>query len=284
MVNLSRYLRNRRYFEIGFWTLYFLIQGFTNAAVVRADFERGGLSFVPGEPLLLEFSSMAAMALLLPAIIAFDRRYPLRLAELRRALPVHLLATAVYTLGHVLLMVGIRQLLYPTLLVIGYQVDDWPAKLGYEYLKDFRAYAGILATIYLYRFVLLRLQGEASVLAEPEDSPAAAAEPRPQRLLVKKLGKEFLVNVDDIEWLAAAGNYVNLHIGIRTYPLRGTLSGIERLLDTQRFVRVHRSYIVNLDQIDEIEPTENGDARIKLQQGVQIPLSRRYREALRERI
>ncbi|MDO5610655.1 MAG: LytTR family DNA-binding domain-containing protein [Pseudomonadota bacterium] len=68
------------------------------------------------------------------------------------------------------------------------------------------------------------------------------------------------------------------------YPLRSTIGGIQAQLDPAQFVRVHRSHIVNLRFIESIEPTESGDARIRLQDGREIPCSRRYRDALRQEI
>jgi DNA-binding LytR/AlgR family response regulator len=122
-----------------------------------------------------------------------------------------------------------------------------------HYLRHHRSYevmlavavVSISAAVYAYRYVLLRLQGEARVQAEPEAGPAESTD-RPQRFLVRKLGKEFLIAAGDIEWLEAQGNYVNLHVRGRAYPLRSTMTAIEQLLDPVKFARVHRSYIVNL--------------------------------------
>jgi Response regulator of the LytR/AlgR family len=106
---------------------------------------------------------------------------------------------------------------------------------------------------------------------------------RPERFLVRKLGRDFLVNAREIEWLQASGNYVNLHVRGRDYPLRTTMAAIKDRLDPVRFVRVHRSYFVNLDYLAEIEPLETGDARLILRDGARVPCSRRYRTPLRER-
>ena len=99
---------------------------------------------------------------------------------------------------------------------------------------------------------------------------------------VRKLGKEFLVAANDIEVLQASGNYVNLRVRGREYPLRSTMAAIEPRLDPARFVRVHRSYMVNLDHVAEIEPLDTGDARLTMHDGSRVPCSRRYREALRK--
>jgi DNA-binding LytR/AlgR family response regulator len=84
----------------------------------------------------------------------------------------------------------------------------------------------------------------------------------------------------DIEWLEAAENYVNLHVRGRVYPLRSTMSAIQERLDPQCFVRVHRSHIVNLDFLDQIEPLDTGDARLVLKDGSRVPCSRKYRGML----
>ena len=76
---------------------------------------------------------------------------------------------------------------------------------------------------------------------------------------------------------------MNLRVRGRDYPLRSTLASIETCPDPGRFVRVHRSDILNLDGVLEIEPLESGDARAKMGDGSQVPVSRRYRDELRKR-
>src|SRR3546814_328984 len=108
-----------------------------------------------------------------------------------------------------------------------------------------------------------RLQGVPGLLDAPHDGSATGREARPERCLVRKLGRGFLVAASDIEWLQAAGNYVNLRVRGRDYPLRSTIAGIAAQLDPDRFVRIHRSYIVNLDTVASIEPLDSGDARVQ---------------------
>src|SRR4030095_11801648 len=135
------------------------------------------------------------------------------------------------------------------------------------YLKDIRSYFGLVATMEAYRWFLRRWQGEASVLAPPDDAPAPIAPERPESFLVRKRGKEFLIAANDVEALQASGNYVNLRVRGRDYPLRSTMAALETQLDPTRFVRVHRSHMVHLDCIAEIEPLETGDARVVLRDG-----------------
>jgi DNA-binding LytR/AlgR family response regulator len=180
-------------------------------------------------------------------------------------------------------MVGLRILAYRTQ-GADYDFGSWPKELFYEYLKDIRSYAGMVAIIEIYRFVLRRLQGEASLLDVPDDGAPVEPVDRPERFLVRKLGREFLVAAADIEWLQASGNYVNLRVRAHDYPLRSTIAGIESKLDPRRFARIHRSYIVNLDHVASIEPLDTGDARVHLKDGSVLPCSRRQRDALRGRV
>jgi hypothetical protein len=219
--------------------------------------------------------------LLIPFIQAVERRWPFRFDTWRHSLPRHLLASLAFSLMHVAGMVELRKLAY-ALVGWHYRFGAWWPNFGYEYLKDIRNYFLIIALICLSRLWLLRKQGEATLLAEPDEGVPVEPVDRPERFLVRKLGKEFLLAAREIEWLQAAGNYVNLHVRGRDYPLRATMAGIEERLDPARFVRVHRSYLVNLDYLAEIEPLDTGDARLHLRDGAKIPCSRRYRAALRE--
>jgi LytTr DNA-binding domain len=270
--------RWRRPFEIGFWLALYVLNATFNS--VTSAMDHPGLP--AWQPWSWEWSSALAFLALLPAVITVERRWPFRFDTWRRSLPLHLLASVPFSLIHVSGMVALRNLAYA---MVGqhYDFGSWWPSLGYEYLKDVRSYFSIIAMLALYRLWLLRLQGEALLLTAPDEGPPVEPVERPERFLVRKLGKDFLINAREIEWLQASGNYVNLRLRGRDYPLRVTMSGIEGRLDPTRFVRVHRSYFVNLDYLTEIEPLESGDARLQLRDGAKIPCSRRYRLQLRER-
>jgi hypothetical protein len=277
----ERYLPWRRTVEVGFWVCSLLFGAAVNSVIVMLDIERVHLGFAAWEAATWEWSSHLALLALVPAVIAFEKAVPLEFGSLRRNLRWHLLASVLFSLLHVLAMVGLRKAVYAAM-GDRYDFGDWPRELAYEYLKDWRSYVSILLTLVLYRLLLLRLQGEARLLDAPDDA-TAPVEPveRPDRFLVRKLGKEFLLSARDIEYLQASGNYVNLHVRGRDYPLRATMAGIEPRMDPARFVRVHRSYMVNLDCLAEIEPLETGDARLLMRDGTRLPCSRRYRAALK---
>ncbi len=279
---LDRYQPWRRSFEVGFWVFFFCLHAAFNTVTSIFDVERVNLPFARWEPAVWEWSSNLVLLALVPAVIAFERRVPLYYGVLRRSFPWHVLASVGYSVVHVVAMVALRKAVYG---IQGgsYEFGPWLQELFYEYLKDGRTYALVLAMLYLYRAFLLRMQGEASLLTAPDAGPPVEPIERPERFLVKKLGKEFLLPAQEIEWLQAWGNYVNLRVRGRDYPLRSTMAAIEERLDPARFVRVHRSYIVNISQVMEIEPLEGGDAKIRLRDGGTVPCSRRYREELRKK-
>jgi two-component system LytT family response regulator len=104
------------------------------------------------------------------------------------------------------------------------------------------------------------------------------------RLVVKSGGRVFFLRTEDIDWIEAAGNYVRLHMGDDSHLFRETMNNIESRLDAGRFVRVHRSRIVNTDRIKELQPAATGEYVVVLQNGTRLPLSRGYRDKLQEQL
>jgi two-component system LytT family response regulator len=101
-----------------------------------------------------------------------------------------------------------------------------------------------------------------------------------ERLVVKTGGRVFFLNTDEIDWIEAEGNYVNIHAGKKAYMLRETISSLESQLDPKEFVRIHRSAVVRLDRIKELQPWSHGEYHVILHDGTQLTLSRSYREKL----
>jgi two-component system LytT family response regulator len=100
------------------------------------------------------------------------------------------------------------------------------------------------------------------------------------RIAVKTGGRILLLRAHDVDWIEAEGNYVLLHAGKDAHILRETIGNLEAQLDPARFRRIHRSTIVNVDRIRELRPQAHGDARVVLDTGAQLPLSRGYRDEL----
>jgi two-component system LytT family response regulator len=108
----------------------------------------------------------------------------------------------------------------------------------------------------------------------------AEPERHASRLKVRSGDHIHFIRVDEVEWFEAEGNYVVLHHGGEEARIRSTLTGLEEALDPDRFVRVHRSVIVNLDHLDEVQPWFSGDYLAIMKSGEQIRVSRRYKDQL----
>jgi two-component system LytT family response regulator len=104
----------------------------------------------------------------------------------------------------------------------------------------------------------------------------------PEWVLLKAEGKNVFVKVKDIDWIESSRNNVRIHVGQTIYLLHETTSAIAQRLDPKKFLRIHRSSIVNIERIKELHPWFNGDYAVILRDGTQLTLSASYRDRLRE--
>lgn len=111
-----------------------------------------------------------------------------------------------------------------------------------------------------------------------------SAHNRRNRLMVKSGGRIHFVRTHDIDWCEAAGNYVRMHVGAQEYLVRETMSHLESQLDGTQFMRIHRSTIVNVDRITEMQSSFNGEYVVLLRNGTRLTLSRGYRDAIQSRL
>jgi two-component system LytT family response regulator len=130
-----------------------------------------------------------------------------------------------------------------------------------------------------YRDRLMALLDEIDDGKEIGSRPGPPAE-KPNRIAIRSTGKIEFVSCDDIDWIEAAGSYVEIHTPSRTYLLRGTMTSLEQQLDPCRFIRVHRSAIVNTGRIRELKPHRRGEYFITLNDGTRLKLSRGNRHKL----
>ena len=107
-----------------------------------------------------------------------------------------------------------------------------------------------------------------------------ARQKRLTRLVIKSGGRIVFLRVDEVDWLEAADNYVRIHAGRESHLLRETLQSLEARLDPSKFLRIHRSTLVNLDRIQELQPLFHGDYVVRLLDGTELTLSRNYRDRL----
>lgn len=103
-----------------------------------------------------------------------------------------------------------------------------------------------------------------------------------ERLVIKAAGRIYFLETSEIDWIEAEGNYVSVHSGKKSHLLRETISSLESQLDPKKFVRIHRSSIVRLDYIQELQPWFHGEYRVILHDGTQLTLSRNHRDKLQE--
>lgn len=104
----------------------------------------------------------------------------------------------------------------------------------------------------------------------------------PERLMIKSGGRAFFLKTDEIDWIEAEGKYVRLHAGRESYLLREAIGSLEAQLDPKKFLRIHRSTIVNIDRVKELQPWFHQDYRVILRDDTELMLSRGCRKKLAE--
>jgi len=276
-LNWQHFDNNEYRYQILFWVVIAIIQASIGSATFIADYQRLEIPLESWKPIVWESSSQIVGGLLIFLIVWFDRKLHQWNFDPIKKFLAHCLFTVVFSVSHVVGMVLLRKLAHYWM-GGSYDFGDWSKELVYEYTKDAYSYLWIIGVIYAYRFIVSRLRGEATVIGIGEDTQPPD---KPERLLVKKIGKEFIIRIEDIDWIEASGNYMNLHVKDKVYPLRETMSKLEIKLDPSQFVRIHRSSIVNLDCVNEIQPLDSGDFQVTLKTNKTLKLSRRYREKVK---
>ena len=108
----------------------------------------------------------------------------------------------------------------------------------------------------------------------PQIVASAARRRVVRRFAVKTGGRIVFIRADDVSWLEATGNYVTMHAGAESHLIRDSMVNLEAKLDPSRFVRIHRSAIVNLDRVRELTPWDRGEQAVRLDDGTQLPIGR----------
>ncbi|MCI0691966.1 LytTR family DNA-binding domain-containing protein [candidate division KSB1 bacterium] len=117
-----------------------------------------------------------------------------------------------------------------------------------------------------------------------QNGQAPEASSRLDRLVIKSGGRVFFLKTEEIDWIEGAGVYAKLHAGGKTHLYRETVGGLAAQLDPERFVRIHRSNLVNIDRIKELQPYSHGEYIIILKDETRLKLSRSYRPMLQMRL
>jgi hypothetical protein len=274
--------------QMGFLAVLLSAVAISNVFTALADLANFGDHPAAWEPITWEFSSIVCLWLLAPAIGWWLEQFPLVHGGWLRSLPAHLIATLPFSLLHVGGMTVLRDLVY-RLMGGHYHLGGWWPTWVYEYRKDFVTYWLLLICLVAFRLYGLWVDSrappadgapQAAAPGESAGTEAAAAGTPLQRLVVRKLNREYVIAIADVDRVEADGNYVNVYAQGTPYPRRESLAALEKKLDGRRFVRVHRGHLVNVDRIREIQPWDHGDYRIVLQDGTCVNLSRRYRDRL----
>jgi len=257
-----------RWMVAAVWAAILIVSCVTQAYITVADDARRGIVTVFSWSFAVQATSHVVIAALIPAIYWMQRRFPLTGP---RNLAVHAVALVVFSLVHTLGMGALRMLWFVGILGdASYRFPITLDRLGYEFTKDIFTYCVMNLGVMAFRYLRER---------ETAVAPAAKVDAPPERFAVRKRGgSEIMVEVADIDWIEASGNYAILHVGGETFEIRSSLARLEGELDPRRFVRVHKSHLVNIARVAEVVPWVSGDWRIRLQDGAELNLSRRYRQ------
>ena len=221
-----------------------------------------------------EFSSVVVIIALFPLGVAAVSRAMPGQHDWRRLVLVHLPAAVLYSVVHIIGFVMLRKIGHAVFWGETYIfTDNLPREFFYEFRKDLFSYAIMVVVIMLSRqFGQMRAD-----LATARRDAAAT-----RQLTVKSGGRTVYVTVADILSARSAGNYVELQTADRIMTMRSTLGTLADQVGAAggEMVRVHRSWLVSRPAIREYKPTQSGDGLAVLSNGVEVPVSRRFRDRL----
>lgn len=242
---------------------FIAIQSVANVESTIEDMAKLGVVETRAHVWTWQLTSVAVWSALVPVIWWLTARLRPPRFGWPVAVLLHVLATVPVSLVHVLAMVALRKLAYAA----GgesYSFDDWPMGLLYEYRKDVATYAMGLAFTGFGQWLLTRPLPErkaATVLEIPDGSVTHR------------------VPIDEIDWAASAGNYVEIAWGSRTLLHRSTLAALEGQLG-DGFARIHRGRLVRRAAVRSVETDRSGDFTVTLASGTELRGSRRFRAGL----
>ena len=146
--------------------------------------------------------------------------------------------------------------------------------------RFYRALARAKAQIEQNRIKEQNQKLKALLAAYKSDQQKDASSPYLERLIIKSAGRVLFLDAPEIDWIEAADYYVLLHIGDKSHILRETMTELEAKLDPRKFLRIHRSIIVNVQRVVELQAQGYGDYSVTLRNGAKLKLSRRRRKEL----
>ncbi len=222
---------------------------------------------------------------LAPVVLWITRSAPPVRKRWMAALALHLLAALFLSILHSVLAISLSALVEGLgTTPFGEHVERLFLKRYTLNLITYAAIAAVVSALQFHRASAVRERRDDRLGTGPPKAPAKSDGEPVERLLVRRDDRKRFVHVNRIERIEAEGNYVRIHAGEETFLERRTLKSLEDQLDSSRFLRVHRSHIVNVDRVDRIEPGFKGAHEVVLRDGTTVPLSRKYGKRLEERI
>ena len=248
---------------IAFGFVYMVV----NAASLIDQRQALGLPIATWEAWGLEGSSFAAWLLLLPLVLWIAERFAKH--KLWQAAAGHLAACFLVSLAHSAIMASIRVAIFSWMGSNYAPAEPIGVRLVFELRKDVITYVSILAVFLIARRFTSMSELVGSVSTSADDL-----------IEVRDGSRVVMLRPEEIEWIEAAGNYVELHGAFGSELARRTLADFAKELDASGFVRVHRSRLVRRAAINTITTRQSGDFHIQLRSGATIGGSRRYRQNL----
>jgi hypothetical protein len=253
--------------QFGFWVVLIATLWGLDTLTKIGERDRTGVG-LDDFRLYTEQGTSALSALIMVLFVAWWlRRFPVQREDAISTAIGLILGSALFTIGHYGLIVLFRTIVFE---LNGMEYNFWGgviSNLIFEYQKDLKIYIGMVVIIAAYR-----------ELQHRRETTTAS---QTKRLRVQTGTGEHLLPFEEIDHLAAARNYVSVFAGGREYVVRDTMTNLQQRLAGGRFIRTHRSHIVNLDRITETRSTESGGQIISLQTGKEVPLGRSYQESYR---
>lgn len=170
------------------------------------------------------------------------------------------------------------------LAALDYLVKPFDDERFEQAFRRARRLIGLEDTRRLHERLLTVLQGTEPVPGAPATPAAPAAAEFMERIPVESRGKVRFVPVADIDYIAASGPYADLVVGTKRHLIREAMQTLEERLDPSRFMRIHRSAIIQLDRVDTLLKGAGGDYEVQLKDGTRLRVSRTHREELEQRL
>lgn len=236
-----------------------------NSLTTSDDLLRNQVSFKAWEPYSWELTSFVGIYLLFFAVFWLTEKKPLFTQNWLSNTIIHIIASVLFSVTHVMIMVALRQMIYASQ-GMSYDFGDWSQELLYEYRKDVVTYFVFVLSLSVYNWALDKFQ--------------QAPEKNSESIRFKnKSGWQRLL-LSEISTVESGGNYVYFNANGQVYPHRATMKQMSELLNPEQFIRVHRSFIVNVDHIQSLTELEKDPCTLLLKVGKAVPVSRKYRQQL----